>query len=358
VNEVRSDLEARVAAEEGTAKELRKQVEDLEGRLRESASELAKVQSQLESEVSTRTRLESTRQENDSQAVREELAQIREKEAGHAAEIAEMERRVRESVVTLTRLTAELEDERTERRRVEQRSSVQTTQLEQLHADLKTHLEIQQGTQNRLNEIEEQLRTREDELAGVRADFQKELADRKLAEEQLGAVGDMSNQLRDYLGMFQESKQVFQHSQETLEKRLDACLKSISKYESKLSKEGAERKRLEEELAEAQRALREESEKNSTEMAKLKSQLQIEQLERKRLEGEGLQSRVASLDSTRSSRTMVNSLRRQIRKPVESLMQATRRLLDADLDKDQKKLAESLLESAILLQNTVQDSEN
>ena len=214
-----------------------------------------------------------------------------------------------------------------------------------------------QATQNRANDLEEQLRAREDEFARVAADLQKEVADRQLAEEQLGAVGDMSNQLRDYLGMFQESKEVFRHSQEALEKRLDNCLKSISKYESKLSNEGAERKRLEQELADAQRALREETERNATEMAKLKSELQIQQLERKRLEGEGLQSRFESLDSTRTGRTMVNTLRRQMRQPVDSLLQATRRLLEAELDDDQKKLAESLLESALLLQTTVQDKE-
>jgi len=45
-----------------------------------------------------------------------------------------------------------------------------------------------------------------------------------MAEEQLRAVGDMSNQLRDYLGMFQESKEVFRHSQEALEKRLAQIL--------------------------------------------------------------------------------------------------------------------------------------
>jgi len=289
--------------------------------------------------------------------LRAEIARLREQDAGGAAEVAEMERRMRESITALTRITSEMEQERTERHRVEQRSAILTAQLEQLHADRKAHIEIEQATQNRANDVETKLREVEEELARATADLQKEAADRQIAEEHLGAVGDMSNQLRDYLSMFQESKEVFRHSQEALEKRLDSCLKSISKYESKLSTERAERKRLEQEVADAQRALREGTEGQATEIAKLKSELKIQQLERKRLEGEGLQSRFESLDSNRTSRTMVNTLRRQMRQPVDSLLQATRRLLEAELDEDQKKLAESLLESALLLQTTVKEKE-
>ena len=54
----------------------------------------------------------------------------------------------------------------------------------------------------------------------------------------------------------------------------------------------------------------------------------------------------------------MNSFRRQIRQPIESVMESSRRLLEHDLPQEQKKVVESLLENALLLQSTVEDSES
>ena len=46
-----------------------------------------------------------------------------------------------------------------------------------------------------------------------------------------------------------------------------------------------------------------------------------------------------------------------MRDPVESVMKATRRLLENALEEEPKKLVESILENALLLQSSLQEKE-
>ena len=155
---------------------------------------------------------------------------------------------VRDGIATLARVTADLEKERAERRRIEARLSALSEQLEELHEELRQNLESQRAMQHRVAELEEQLQQRDDALGRLNADLQKEAADCRLAEEQLRSVGDMSAQLRQYLALFEESKKVFRRTQEQLETRLQANLSALSESESRLQKESSERQRLEEAL--------------------------------------------------------------------------------------------------------------
>ena len=358
LRQMHDELSARFKAGQQTAADSNRRIEDLEKRLRESAAELGRAKAALENQAADRSRKDATQQSTADNVTEltEELCRLRENEAARTAELSEVERRVRESVASLARVTADLEKERGERRRIEQRSTSLTAQLQQLHGDLKLHLESEKATQDRVGDLEQQLRDREDRLTRVSADWQKEAADRQLAEEQLRSFGDMSAQLRKYLALFEESKKVFKRTQDDLEARLQASLKTLSDSESRLQKETSERQRLEEALATAQRGGQEQSERSALEMAKLQSDLQMEQFERKRLEGDALQSRYASLDSTRVGRSMVNSFRRQVREPADHLIQATRRLLEIELEEEPKKLVESVLEDALLLQTNLQES--
>ena len=55
---------------------------------------------------------------------------------------------------------------------------------------------------------------------------------------------------------------------------------------------------------------------------------------------------------------MMNSFRRQVRQPIESVMESSRRLLEHDLSQEQKKVVETLLENALLLASTIEESES
>src|SRR5712692_9378583 len=320
------ELSAELAEEQQAAARSRQRVEELESRLRDSAAEVERAKATVESETAD------------------------------PGEIAELEARVRDGVATQTRLTADLEKERGERRRSERRAASLSAQLEKLHADLSQHLESERAAHNRISDLEAQLREKEEAVNRAAAQLQQETADRQLAEEQLRAVGDMSAQWRQYASLFDESKQVFKRAQADLEARLQANLDSLSECESKLQQEAGERQRLEEALAAAKRHAHDHSQRSAVELSKLESALLVEQFERKRVEGDAIQSHYSSLDSARVGRTTVNRLRRQIRQPLDSLVQSTRRLLEVQLDEEQTKLVEAVLENALVLQSSLQEA--
>jgi len=344
---------------ESRISESSQRVEQLEKRVREAAAEVARAKAAAENQTTRLVRSQSsdgTLAEKSEELVKE-LARLRENEAAHSAEVNELERRVRESVGSLARATSEVENERSERRRVEHRLTTLTSKLEELHGQLRQHLEAERENQTRVNQLEQQVREREQVLVRMNSELRKQVADRELAEEQLRSVGDMSAQLRQYLALFEESKKVFKKAQDQLEARLQNSMANAKAAEERLQSEVAERARLEEALAAAQRELQEQAEQAAVQLSRAQAEMQVEQLERKRMEGGAQQSRFASLDSTRVARSMMNNFRRQVREPVESVMLSSRRLLEQDLPQEQKKVVESLLENALMLQSTLEESE-
>lgn len=345
VCQARDELRAELEAEKHKVLTFGQRVDELEGRLRGSAAELARARAASEHHVAVAASQQPGADSSLTEGTLKELFRLRENEAAHAAEVSELERRVRDSVGALAHVSADLESERTERRRVEQRLSALTTQLEHMHLDLKQQLESERGSQGRVNELEQQLRERERMLGRLRADLQKETANRDLAEQQLKAVGDMSAQLRQYLSLFEDSKKVFKRTQEQLEAKLRASHEALGEAEAKLQKEISER-----------RSLKDQYEQKVLELAHVQSDLQVEQLERKGLEGDAHQSRYASLDSARAAQTMLNNLRRQLHEAVDTLMQTTRHLLEISPEGEQKKLVQTALESVLVLQSTLDES--
>jgi chromosome segregation ATPase len=330
----------------------------------QAAERLAKVESSLQKSLAE---LEKVKGERDalanapaptaapagnSRESEDELLRLRDALASHESERSELEQRVRDGVTSLARATAELEKERRERKRAEQRTTALTTQLQERHEELKQHLESAKHTQDRLSELESQLRAQEESVSRLRADLQKESSDRQLAEDQLQAAGDVKAQLDNYRSLLDESKVAFRQSQEDIEARLQTSQKALKEFEVRFERESAERQRLEN----AQRALQDQADQTAHELSKAQSQLQVEQLERKKLEGDAAHSRFASLDSARASRTLANSLRRQIRQPVDQLLQSSRKLLELELAEEQKALVEGLFENALLVQSSLQDS--
>jgi chromosome segregation ATPase len=356
--QTREEASARLKTAETRASESTQRIEQLERRIRESAAELARAKAQTQSPQLVQISSSDGALAEKSEELVKELARLRENEAAHGAEVVELERRIREGVSSLARATTDLEDERGERRRVEQRLSTLSTQLEELHGDLREHLESEREGQARINQLEQSLREREQILVRMNSELRKQATERELAEEQLKSVGDMSAQLRQYLTLFEESKKVFKKTQDQLEARLQNSMANAKAADDRLQGEVAERARLEEALASAERALQEQVEQAAVELARVKAELTVEQLERTRVEGGAHHSRLASLDSTRVARTMVNSFRRQVRQPIESVMESSRRLLEHDLPPEQKKVVETLLENALLLQSTVEESDS
>lgn len=336
--ELRAQLDGKAKTEQKSSAKSRKRIKELEQRAAEYAAELERARKELEKNVAEHARLENEQ-----------------RQAVDTADPAQTEARFRESISALARATAQLEKERGERRRGEQRSAFLSSQLENLHDELRKHLAVEKESQQRIAEFEQQLREREEALAKAVTDLQKESASRQLVEAQLSAKSEIDSKLEQQFSLVDEAKKVFSGAQEKLEQRLQAALASLKQTQAKLQKQISERKRMEASLEDAQRKAHEQSQQSATEIARLQSALQLELIERRKVESQSLQSRYASVDASRLGRAFVNSFRTQLRPAAEALLQSTRRLLELPLEDEHKRLVEDALESALLLQTSMQD---
>jgi response regulator RpfG family c-di-GMP phosphodiesterase len=275
-------------------------------------------------------------------------------QSAHRAEVAELEKRLRESAAGCARATADLERERADRRRLEQRVASLASQVPELHRQLKEHLDSEGQHHQRIAALEKQLQEREEALTRASADLEKEKEEHRLAGEQLRETGEIAEKLQESLATFEATKASFQRTQEQLEAQVQTSAKDFSESEARFQKEAAERQRVEEALAAAKRAQQEQA----TALSKLQSALQVEQAERQRLQSGAIHARYASLDSARTGMTAGNRLRRQVREPLENLLKSTRRMLEEAADDQSKQLVGSILESALLIQSSLQEKDS
>jgi PAS domain S-box-containing protein len=129
--------------------ELQERIEELEKQLSQTTAELARTKAILQVHGSHRGET--------SDQLTKELGRLREKEAAHAVELSELERRVRDGVTSLARVTAEVETERSERRRSEERFVALSQQLQQLHSELRKHLDTEKRNQTKVDELEQRV---------------------------------------------------------------------------------------------------------------------------------------------------------------------------------------------------------
>jgi chromosome segregation ATPase len=320
-----------------------KQIQKLESQLREKTAELERAKADLE------TFRQNKPQETDG-------ADLHRRVQESETELIEAERRVRDSVAALARATAELEKERVERRRLEERTNSLGAQVETMHEQLRRHLETERANQDKVNQLENQLREGDAAMAQVRANLQKANADLQLAEEQLKTTAEMSRQFQESRRLSEQATQVFQRTEQQLTSRLEASDRALTGSLANLQKEASERQQLAATVETLQRQLQQDTQKNALEISRLEAALHIEQLERKQLEGTAIQSRYAAIESARADRVLLNRLRARISGPMEELLRSTRRLLEIEQADDQKKLVESVLEQALLLKSNFQEA--
>jgi chromosome segregation ATPase len=267
-------------------------------------------------------------------------------------------------------------------------------------------IQTQRADLERIGVLEEQLSQTDEALARRTADVEQQQAERRLAEEQLRKARELNTQLRKSVSFFEEASKTFEHTRQdlqakleaslsaarereaslqregaeghrrveaqdeiqrelqdqsrkraALEKELQTTLDALHECETKLQKETAERQRLNETLESAQLGFRERSERNELELSKLQTALQIEQVERNRQEAQLARTRHASVDTVRSTRALRNSLRRQVREPIDNLYHSARNLLELEMGEQQKKLAEAVLQDVLFVQTRLREPE-
>jgi hypothetical protein len=226
-----------------------------------------------------------------------------------------------------------------------------------------------------------------------------------LADEQVREAKDREDQMLQNLAVFEQARRVYKSSSEDLNTRLNASLCTLGESETNLQKELAERRRLAEILAEtngrldqqiqkgeilrsqleaaerqtseiqsrlrkeaeerqhlaqaleaSQRALRDQSRGSELAISRLESALRLEEVERKRLEMHALQLSRATRDSARKGRVARIAVRRQIQQPVDEMCQSARHLIQSELDDEQKRLVQNVLENSLLIKANLVDA--
>ncbi|HEV2393467.1 MAG TPA: hypothetical protein VG146_14040 [Verrucomicrobiae bacterium] len=326
-------------------------------------------------------------------------------EAANGAPAGDLDQQVRQSVAALARVTAELAKERGERQRSEQRAVELSGRLQALHQDLGRTLQAQREDQARINSLEEQQRQTTQALDRCTADLEQQQAERQLAEEQSQKAKEVNAQLRKDLAFFEEAHKKFEGARQELQSRLEASLNAAREHEGRLQRETAERQRMAESFEKLQRELQNQSRGRETleqelqtaqstlqereaklqkeaaerqrlnealesvqrnlmgasqrdlELSKLQSALELEQIERQKQETQLARMRRSSLDAAHATRALRNSLRRQIREPVDNLAHSTRNLLEMEMGDEQKKVAEAVLGYVLLVQTRLREPE-
>jgi DNA-binding response OmpR family regulator len=269
---------------------------------------------------------------------------------------AEWDRRLRASIASLGAVTAQLEAERGQRSRSEQRAATLAAQLQALHESLKIQIAAEVAALQRVTELEESVLNKQEVIERVEGDLHRESTERQLAEEQLRAAEDLCARYESNVGTFEEARESFKRTQEEMEFRLKTSLNAWMETESKLRHEATERLRLAAELETAQRTLKEQTEMNSLELCRLQSAAEIERIERERSGADELRARYAAISSGRTNRVHLNRMRDHVAGQVEEVRQAACALLREEMSEPQKKLLETLLENTLVVQASLRDA--
>ncbi len=164
------ELKTRLSAEQQARAGSETRLRELEKRLARSSEELKQAQARIKQQPAP-----APAPNRDEPPLQDQLLQL--------------EARLRTAVASLARATTELETERGQRRRSEQRATTLAGQLQQLHDELKHHLESGQADQQRIADLEHQLQEqiRQNDLAAgkLQSALQHEECERKRVEAEL-----------------------------------------------------------------------------------------------------------------------------------------------------------------------------
>jgi chromosome segregation ATPase len=340
------------AAEQSAGAQSAQCVKKLEEELKHANAELPAIRMEVEKQNSERQRLEvENRNLTEAYArVKPDLAESAKKQAALEKRASELEQRVHEGVSTLAKITAELQNERGERERAEKCASSAAEHLQQLNEKINRKLESERTHKTQIAELEKTIHDRGDDLARASAALRKETKERQMAEKQLRLVSEMGTRLESNLTSLEDAKKSFEVSLNQKDGRLQTVERSLAEATSNLEKESTERRRLAELLAEVQRQLEKQSADSKVEISRLRAALELGELQRKRMEGGLLRSREIATSAQDGQSVMLDSLRRELRQPVEDLRLSACRLLESQVTDEQKRAIEVMLEKTLFLQ--------
>jgi chromosome segregation ATPase len=343
------------AGEKTAAAQSAQCVKELEHQLKRASDELAAGKAEVEKQNSAYKRFEAENRELAEAAARAkaELAESVKSQAALQKRAGELEQRVREGVSSLAKATAELQSDRVERERAEKCASSATTHLQQVNEMLERQLELERSYRSKIAELEKAIHDRGDDLARASAALRKETKERQMAQKQSRLVSEMGNRLESNLASLDDAKKTFEVSSQEKDERLQIIERSLANTQSSLEKESTERRRVEGQLAEAKRQLEKISGESKVEISRLQAALELRELQRKQLEVDLLRTRDVANSAEQGLGTTLENLRLELRQPVEELRQSACSLLESKMTNEQKRTIETVLEKALFVQVTL-----
>jgi chromosome segregation ATPase len=187
-------------------------------------------------------------------------------------------------------LLNELEQEREERRRLEQRAASLTAQVSALHLQVGENLDIESRNQKKVAALEEQLRESRTQVTQLKSDLASERQKTTLAEEKAEAANAVAASITEQLEALKVLHEALGRTQAESESQLKTVSSELHESQNALSAETAKRQELELALTRAQQQ-RLESDRNSRlELSKLETVLKEKELELKDVQSKHAQA--------------------------------------------------------------------
>jgi chromosome segregation ATPase len=257
----------------------------------------------------------------------------------------------------LARLKAELEKERGERTRIEQRCASLNSQVKSLHLQLSENLNAEQESSSRLANLEGELRENRDSFAQAKADAEAARQDRQSLEEHLALTKELNLHLEQNLALSDGRAKSFETSQKELHEQIERAQARLRETETALDREREARQQAEMTLEAALRDQRAFEQSTVVELSRLRSAYDASELERARSHEYVLSSRAEAIESTRNARALVGGLRKNLARVLEHINGTTAELLRSPLSDEQKFVLESLVGDIIELEGALEKTE-
>ena len=180
-------------------------------------------------------------------------------------------------------LAKEVEQEREERRRLEQRASALSSQVSALHLQLSEHLEIETRNQKKVNTLEDQVRDWKNQVTQLKSDLQTERQKSEAAIERVEAANTVSEKLTEQLDSLKLVHEALASTQAESESQLATVSSDLKKAQDALAVESMKRHEVELALTAAQQEHAEQERKSKLEISKLETALKAKDLELKEL---------------------------------------------------------------------------
>lgn len=251
-----------------------------------------------------------------------------------------------------SRLKEELRHEFNARLAAEQEATARLRrQSEELHARFEEMESAKRELERRAAEygsleaaLTKQLHASQAATDKAQTNYGKEAARASKLEKTLESLKQAREELHEQLVAERKESAKFKRKVEQLESRVDKSEENLKRARKRVAEGGGQPG----DLSDMDLRVRD----SVSALARATADLETE---RRRLESAALQSRLPSLDATRVGHAFVNSFRNQLRPSADNLMHSIRGLLDMSLQSEQKRLAESALENALVIHAGLQE---